>query len=215
MELEIERWNELSHRLMAFVRKRVADKENAKDIVQDVFLQFHGHRHQLRDSDKLVAWIFRIAQNKISDFYRYRIRQADAPVPTQDEENRYTRCVATCLKQELAKLPDKYREALELAEMNTIPQVKIASAFGLSYSGLKSRVQRARDPTSDQDEDKVSHQVRPLRKYSFLRVTKRCFMSRTSRVSRQSGPPLRDFVLAAPGYSSATTGVAAATAGII
>jgi len=146
MEANIQSWNALAPRLMSFIRKRVQERAVAQDIVQDVFLQFHQRSHQLRDPDKLAGWTFRVAQNRIMDFFRDRKRkEVEFPIPTVEEENRYNQCVADCLKDEIRNLPEKYRLAFEMAELKAVPQVKIASELGVSYSGLKSRVQRARE----------------------------------------------------------------------
>jgi RNA polymerase sigma-70 factor (ECF subfamily) len=146
MEVDIQSWNALAPRLMGFIRKRVSERTTAQDIVQDVFLQFHQHSSRLRDPDKLAGWIFRVAQNRITDFFRDRKRkEVEIPMPTVEEENSYAQCVAECLKEEIRNLPEKYRLAFELAELKAVPQVKLASEMGVSYSGLKSRVQRARE----------------------------------------------------------------------
>ncbi len=146
MEPDIQSWNAIAPRLMGFVRKRVPEWAVAQDILQDVFLQFHQRSYQLRDPDKLAGWTFRVAQNRITDFYRDRKRmEAEIPSHTQEQENQYNLCVAECLKEEIRNLPEKYRLAFELAEFKAVSQVKIASELGVSYSGLKSRVQRARE----------------------------------------------------------------------
>lgn len=146
MHTDIQNWNVVAPRLLAFVSKRVPERALAQDIVQDVFIQYHERSHQVRDPDKLAGWIFRVAQNRIIDFFRDRKRSEAIPLlPTSEEENRYIRCVSNCLKEEIRNLPEKYRTAFELAELNTIPQLKIASEMGLTYSALKSRVQRARE----------------------------------------------------------------------
>jgi RNA polymerase sigma-70 factor (ECF subfamily) len=44
----------------------------------------------------------------------------------------------------LVTLPEKYREALELTELKNMSQLQLAEALHISYSGAKSRVQRAR-----------------------------------------------------------------------
>lgn len=146
MEIDIQRWNDIAPRLLAFVRKRMADKALAKDIVQDVFLQFYQRGSQVRDPDKLIGWVFRVAQNRIVDSYRdLRRREVVLPEQTPEKENAYNQCVSHCLKEEIRSLPEKYRTAFEMAELQTIPQTRMASDLGLSYSGLKSRVQRARE----------------------------------------------------------------------
>lgn len=142
----IHDWNAIAPRLQAFVRKRISDGALAQDIVQDVFIQFHLHGHQLKDQGKLTGWIFRVARNQIVDFYRNRkwSRIASA-IPLVAEENRTQECVSECIKEEIERLPEKYKRPLEKAELQGVPQVRLALEWGLSYSGLKSRVQRAKE----------------------------------------------------------------------
>jgi RNA polymerase sigma-70 factor (ECF subfamily) len=44
----------------------------------------------------------------------------------------------------LKTLPHKYREALELSELKQMSQLQLAEKLNMSYSGAKTRVQRAR-----------------------------------------------------------------------
>ena len=44
----------------------------------------------------------------------------------------------------LARLPEDYRTALELTDLGELTQEQAAAQFGLSTSGMKSRVQRGR-----------------------------------------------------------------------
>jgi RNA polymerase sigma-70 factor (ECF subfamily) len=52
--------------------------------------------------------------------------------------------VSGYLNELLPTLPDKYREALQLTEIENLSQLELAERLGISYSGAKSRVQRAR-----------------------------------------------------------------------
>ena len=52
--------------------------------------------------------------------------------------------LATCIEPLIHTLPEKYRQALLLTDIEGMPQTKLAEALGLSASGAKSRVQRAR-----------------------------------------------------------------------
>lgn len=49
-----------------------------------------------------------------------------------------------CLDPLLAQLPDKYREALELTDVQGLTQAAAAARIGLGISGMKTRVQRGR-----------------------------------------------------------------------
>lgn len=180
----IEQWNALAPQLLAFVRKRVAEKDEAKDIVQEVFLQFHERGYQLRNPDKLMGWIFRVARNKIIDFYRRERRTKTAePEPPTDIENHYNQCVSDCLQEEIRSLPEKYRLPFEQVELKSVPQVAIAADLGLSYSGLKSRVQRAREMLRLRMESKYN--IRADR-YGNILV---CENRSDSRCPEQNGEP--------------------------
>ena len=63
-------WEEFNTGLKHFILKHVHDEPSAEDILQDVFLKIHTHIGNLRESDKLQSWIFQIARNAITDFYR-------------------------------------------------------------------------------------------------------------------------------------------------
>jgi RNA polymerase sigma factor (sigma-70 family) len=57
-------------RLFDFIRKRVPDKEEAEDILQDVFYQLTQNFSPLEPIEQISAWLFRVAKNKIIDRYR-------------------------------------------------------------------------------------------------------------------------------------------------
>lgn len=132
-------------RLMNFVLRHTHDKPLAEDIVQDVFLKVHDKIPQLRESDKISAWIFRIARNAITDHFRGKSRTVMAvDLDWNSEGVTLNDCVSSCLGDMLKTLPAKYRQALELAELEGMSQLELAETLAISYSGAKSRVQRAR-----------------------------------------------------------------------
>ncbi|HVO72545.1 MAG TPA: sigma-70 family RNA polymerase sigma factor [Ignavibacteriaceae bacterium] len=58
------------NRLFNFIRKRVPEKEDAEDILQDVFFQFVSAFEEIEIIEKISSWLFRTARNKITDSYR-------------------------------------------------------------------------------------------------------------------------------------------------
>jgi RNA polymerase sigma-70 factor (ECF subfamily) len=58
-------WNELQSGLKTFVYRKVKDHATTDDIVQDVFIKAQSRLNQLKDSEKLSAWIYQIARNTI------------------------------------------------------------------------------------------------------------------------------------------------------
>src|SRR5271154_3965198 len=67
-------------RLRNFVRRRVADEGDAEDILQDVFYALVAADWLTRPVEQAGAWLFRVARNRIVDFFRKK-----RPVQFADE----------------------------------------------------------------------------------------------------------------------------------
>jgi RNA polymerase sigma-70 factor (ECF subfamily) len=156
-DVEESRWRELRARLGAFVGRRVGNPEDAEDVVQDVFVRMQRNIGALSSTERLDAWAFRISRNAIADHYRSPKRrdvggEAAAKVtdelatdglggePCNDARAEMARCVAPMVRG----LPDDYRRAIELTELQGMTQAAAAERLGLSVPGAKSRVQRGR-----------------------------------------------------------------------
>lgn len=57
-------------KLFNFIKSKVSQTEDAEDILQDVFYQLIGAYETIREIDKLTTWLYTVARNKITDFYR-------------------------------------------------------------------------------------------------------------------------------------------------
>jgi RNA polymerase sigma-70 factor (ECF subfamily) len=142
---EFSVWSQTQDKLRSFVFRYTKDKTTADDIVQDVFLKVHSRLGQLKESDKLAGWIFQIARNTITDYFRIRNKTIQAVELDWDDQSKpLNDCVSECLQNMLKTLPDNYRHALELTELKSLSQLELAKELNISYSGAKSRVQRAR-----------------------------------------------------------------------
>jgi RNA polymerase sigma-70 factor (ECF subfamily) len=138
-------WNRLQGELLSFVTNRVKDKSLAEDIVQDVFVKVHSKAGQLRESEKITSWIYQITRHAIADHFRKASRSPDpAAIDWDSDYHEFNACVAGCLKDIMHSLPEKYRIPLELAEMEDLSQYELAERLNITYSGARSRVQRAR-----------------------------------------------------------------------
>lgn len=143
-------WEEFHAGLKQFILKRVPDEPSAEDILQDVFLKVHAHIDTLRDRDRLPGWIYQIARNAIYDYYRALQHNAPSTLPELPlmPENPLDDVVAElapCVKEMVERLPAEYRQALILTEYEGLTQKELAERLGLSFSGAKSPVQRARE----------------------------------------------------------------------
>jgi RNA polymerase sigma-70 factor (ECF subfamily) len=150
MAMTTERvWEAFNTPLKQFILKRIPDEQQAEDILQEVFLRIHTRIETLRDEKKLQSWMYQIARNAIADYYRQHkatvllseaLQLPEEPVVDDD----VVRDLLPSVKAMVLSLPDEYREALILTEYEGLSQRELAERLGLSLSGAKSRVQRAR-----------------------------------------------------------------------
>jgi RNA polymerase sigma-70 factor (ECF subfamily) len=141
-------WSQLSGDLRRFIRRRVADDHTADDLLQETFLRIHRGIDKLTDEDRLAAWVHEIARNVIYDHYRKRsgdvpLNDTD-PACAQDGTSDLRARAGEWLDELIRQLPDPYREAVRLSEIDGLAQREVARRLGLSHSGAKSRVQRGR-----------------------------------------------------------------------
>lgn len=141
----ITSWNEIHTQLFHFIASRVKDRDVAADITQDVFVKVQTRTHQLRNTEKITSWIFQIARHTITDHFRNATKKLDVTeMNWESDTHELNDCVAYCLNKLIKQLPASYREALELTELHNVSQTDLAKRLNISYSGAKSRVQRAR-----------------------------------------------------------------------
>jgi RNA polymerase sigma-70 factor (ECF subfamily) len=141
-------WEVFSTPLRQFIRKRVPDDESAEDILQEVFLKIHIHIADLRQREKLQSWVYQVTRNTIADYYR-TLRPTsplDLPELLTEElpEESAEAALASSMTAMLECLPEADRQALLLTDYHGMKQRELAERLGLSFSGAKSRVQRAR-----------------------------------------------------------------------
>ena len=138
-------------RVSAFVASRVDDAELAADITQDVIVRSIASGALAR-VDNPVAWLYRSARNAVIDHYRTRHRHetidGDDRWPDPDrssEPNVATRELSRYLRPLMDQLAPQARDALLRVDVDGQTQQSAAVALNLSVSGMKSRVQRARN----------------------------------------------------------------------
>lgn len=138
-------WTKVRSQLKGFVKKHVKDESIADDIVQDVYLKVQNNHSRLHSPEKMVSWIYTIAKNTMTDHFRKRSKEhTPLELDWDNDWQSLNECVTRCLQETMSTLPTKYREALQLADMQEVSQTELAERLNISYSGAKSRVQRAR-----------------------------------------------------------------------
>ncbi|MEW6601806.1 MAG: RNA polymerase sigma factor SigZ [Nitrospirota bacterium] len=141
-------WQEYHSRLRAFIKSKISDETAADDILQNVFLKMHNGLASLKDATKLQSWLYQIARNAIIDYFRLQKPTVDIPESLTDSGldsgEIAVQELSECLRPMIELLPDIYREAVILSELQGLKQTEVAQVQGTSLSTAKSRVQRGR-----------------------------------------------------------------------
>lgn len=142
---------ELRRVLRDFIGRRVGDQDAAEDLTQEVLLKVHRAGGDPEGVDDVAAWIYRIARNTLIDHYRRTTRHpqpeallVDVGAVEEVGDDAAVRELAQCLRPLIANLEPIYRDALTLVELDGLSQTSAAERAGISVSGMKSRVRRAR-----------------------------------------------------------------------
>ena len=142
-------WSHLSLDLRRFIRRRVSDDHIADDLLQETFVRVHLNIGTLQKAERLAAWVYQIARNVVHDHHRRELNLtvalADAENVSADDHEPQDGCRSiTWLDEMIQSLPDGYRQAVQMAEIEEQTQQVVADRLGLSLSGAKSRIQRGR-----------------------------------------------------------------------
>jgi RNA polymerase sigma-70 factor, ECF subfamily len=141
-------WQQFEPELKRFALSKLKDKDTRDDILQEVFIKLHTQKETIQDPSRIKQWLYQVTRNTITDHFRKRKENMDIrkyDIPEQPEEKTYNGEFSKCLPALIAKLPEKYKEAVTLVELNRFSQLQLAEKLKISYSGAKSRVQRGRD----------------------------------------------------------------------
>ena len=145
-------------RLFDFIRRRIRSESDAEDILQDVFYQLAASYSVTEPIENLSAWLFTVARNRITDWYRRRravaVQQNDhegelsGPLnleeilfdPQDGPDRAYWRsAVWSELAEALDELPDEQRAVFVWHELEGRSFKEMAETTGESVNTLLSR----------------------------------------------------------------------------
>lgn len=139
-------WRNHADALRGFLSRRIPP-ETVDDLLQDIFVKIHLKLPTLKETERINGWIYQIARNAIVDHFRASARVPDEGEVaemylTDDDSSREE--LEACVAPFIDRLPDTYRDAVRMSELEGLTQAEVAKRLGLSLSGAKSRVQRGR-----------------------------------------------------------------------
>ena len=146
-------------KLFAFIRNRVRELEEAEDIFQDVMFELTESYRSMQPIEKMAAWLYRVARNKITDKYRKKrphlledqivhhggddeqlflndLLKSNSQSPDKEFDQAL---IQVALEQALDELPKEQRDVFIKHELEGISFRDIADQTGESLNTLLSR----------------------------------------------------------------------------
>jgi RNA polymerase sigma-70 factor, ECF subfamily len=145
---------------------RLTSDTDAPDVLQETFLQAYRHLSTFRGDSRFGTWLYRIATNASLMHRRARARRPTEPLeaflPRFDSEGLHVgtpaqlqvasradelldrRTLDEKARAALARLPDLYRDAFVLRDLEEMPTADVAHALGVEAATVRQRVHRAR-----------------------------------------------------------------------
>ncbi len=147
-------------RLLGFIRRRVENEDDVRDIAQDVYYQLTVGFNDIRKVASLTSWLFSVARNRITDHYRKKRPERltdkvvagsdgeEGPLKLEDilpslshsPEDEYMRGVIwETIEACLERLPEVQREVFVMNEFEDLSYKEIAELTGEGINTLLSR----------------------------------------------------------------------------
>ena len=143
-------------RLMNVIGRMPISREGAEDIVQEAFLRVYQHRDSFDFKHCFSTWLYTIALNlarnnlrkkkryKFFDIFDLQNKEVETAVEAKIPSN-----IGPALEQAIASLPEKYKTAFLLRDIEEMPYDEIARILSVPLGTVKSRVNRARSILRD------------------------------------------------------------------
>jgi len=145
---------------------RLTSETEAPDVLQDTFLQVYRHLASFRGESQFRTWLYRIASNAALMHRRASSRRPAEPLdvflPRFDAEGGHAatpaelqvashadelldrQLLADKAREVIARLPDVYRDAFVLRDLEEMPTEDVAQTLGVTPAAVRQRVHRAR-----------------------------------------------------------------------
>lgn len=151
MQSTISNLTDQRERFLAFVQRRVRDRETAEDILQGAYIRAISQVQNLKTEQSANAWFFRILRNAVIDHYRHGSVEArsfepltpemdpSSPTPDLAPAN-----ICRCVSGALDKIQPTYSEALRKVDLAEAPLDAFAQQAGITSGNAAVRIHRAR-----------------------------------------------------------------------
>jgi len=138
--------------IYGFLARMIRDDELAADLTQDTFVKAYRAYETLEDKEKARAWLYSIANRAALDELRHR--KVDRFVPWSGESRGASPSAESTvlhgqmsgeMERALARIPERQRSALILAELHDLTGLELAAALNSTHIAVRALLTRARD----------------------------------------------------------------------
>ncbi len=144
-------WQKHYKQLKAFIVSQVKDPMLAEDILHDVYLRVNKKIQTVENDTSISSWLYRVTRNIIIDHYRRNrleyiseyqeeVENINSLASISQEQMELSKCLIPMINE----LPEKYREAVYLSEIEGYTQKKVAEITGQSLAATKSTILRGK-----------------------------------------------------------------------
>jgi len=150
-------------RLLAFIRRRIADAAEAEDVLQEALFELVLAYRMMQPVQQARAWLTRVARNRIIDRFRRRSRERPAdppaaageelddgaddgafedllPAPDGGPESAFIReLLLEEIEAALGELPREQREVFVAHELDGVSFRELSARSGVSVNTLLAR----------------------------------------------------------------------------
>lgn len=145
----LEAYDAVADPLFRYCYFRTGDRERAKDLVQESFMKTWQYLFQGNDIDNLKAFLYRVARNAIIDQSRKKressldvMMEEGFDVPSEERDRIVAFVEGRKVVQVMARLDQKYREAILLRYIDDLTPKEIAAITGEHENTVSVRIHR-------------------------------------------------------------------------
>lgn len=137
--------------LYLYVYKKLQDKQEAQDVVQEVLIHIWKNRVSLPSTISLPAYLYTAVRNKAFDIFAHRkvkdkyIASLQAFIPTYSGTDYLLREneIRSIIQREIDALPPRMKQIFELSRKNRLTNKEIAALLSLSSHTVDTQIKRA------------------------------------------------------------------------
>lgn len=146
-------------RLLGYIKKRIHDRFEAEDILQDVFYQLTVGFNDIRRIENLTAWIYKVTDNRIVDIFRRKkpvlisyndstgddeegpltLEEILPDLDSGNEDDEIREMIWETIEETLAELPEEQREVFTANEFDGMSFREMSEKTGKPINTLISR----------------------------------------------------------------------------